>query len=49
MPITVKFKKLHQDAVIPKYAHEGDAGMDLYCIEDVIVRSGEVTLVLYVG
>lgn len=26
----VKIKKLHQDAVIPKYAHIGDAGQDLY-------------------
>ena len=25
----VKIKKLHQDAVIPKYAKDGDAGMDL--------------------
>ena len=25
----VKIKKLHPDAVIPKYAKEGDAGMDL--------------------
>lgn len=27
--ITVKFKKLTSDAVIPSYAHEGDVGMDL--------------------
>jgi len=25
----VKIKKLHPDAVVPKYAKEGDAGMDL--------------------
>ena len=25
----VKIKKLHKDAVIPKYAKPGDAGMDL--------------------
>lgn len=28
----VKIKKLHPDAVIPKYAKEGDAGMDLTAI-----------------
>ncbi len=28
----VKVKKLHPDAIIPKYAHEGDAGMDVYAI-----------------
>ena len=33
----VNFKKLHPDAVIPTYAHEGDAGMDLYALEDRII------------
>lgn len=28
----IKIKKLHPDAVIPKYAHPGDAGMDVYAI-----------------
>jgi dUTP pyrophosphatase len=28
----VKIKKLHTDAVIPKYAKEGDAGMDLTAV-----------------
>jgi dUTP pyrophosphatase len=27
--LEVKIKKLHSDAKIPEYAHEGDAGMDL--------------------
>ena len=29
----VKIKKLHTNAVIPKYAKPGDAGMDLTCVE----------------
>ena len=29
----VKFKKLHEDAVLPSYAKAGDAGMDLTCVE----------------
>ena len=29
----VKIKKLHPDAVIPKYAKNGDAGMDLTAVE----------------
>ena len=29
----VRIKKLHPDAVIPKYAKPGDAGMDLVAIE----------------
>lgn len=28
----VKIKKLHKDAVIPKYAKQGDAGMDLTAV-----------------
>ncbi len=34
----VKFKKLNPDAIIPDYAHEGDAGMDLYSIQDDIIE-----------
>lgn len=30
----VKIKKLHEDAVIPSYARDGDAGMDLTAVED---------------
>jgi dUTP pyrophosphatase len=30
----VKIKKLHPDAVIPKYAKLGDAGMDLVAIDE---------------
>ncbi len=37
----IKIKKLHPDAVIPKYAHEGDAGLDLHSVEDVILRPFE--------
>lgn len=35
--IEIKIKKLHPDAVIPSYAKEGDAGMDLVAVakEDV--------------
>ncbi len=28
----VKFKKLHENAVLPSYAKEGDAGLDLTCV-----------------
>lgn len=30
--ITVKFKKLHENAVIPSYAHNGDVGMDMTAV-----------------
>jgi dUTP pyrophosphatase len=34
----IKIKKLHSDAKIPLYAHEGDAGMDLFSIENLILK-----------
>ncbi len=39
--ITIKIKKLKPDAVLPNYAHSGDAGMDMYASEDVHIRKGE--------
>ena len=33
--IKVKIKKLHPDAIIPKYQTEGSAGFDLHSIEDI--------------
>jgi dUTP pyrophosphatase len=45
MKVNVKIKRLHPDAVIPKYAHEGDAGFDLVAIEDTIIEPGETKLV----
>ena len=41
----IGFKKIHPDAVIPKYAHEGDAGMDVYSVEDVELKLHEPTIV----
>lgn len=38
MKKVVKFKKLHPDAIIPNYAHKGDAGLDLYSIKDEIIE-----------
>ena len=31
--MNLKIKKIHPNAVIPKYAHDGDAGMDIVAIE----------------
>jgi len=35
--VKIKIKKLHKDAIMPHYAHDGDAGMDLYAVEDIIL------------
>lgn len=46
--VKLGFKKLDPKAQLPKYAHEGDAGMDIFALEDtnlfygvpVLVRTG---------
>lgn len=38
----VKIKKLHKDAVIPTYAKEGDAGMDLTAVSAETDKYGNV-------
>lgn len=39
------FKKLDPKARLPRYAHEGDAGMDVFALEDTDLRYGRPTLV----
>lgn len=39
--VKIKVKKLRPDAILPHYNHEGDAGMDLYAVEDVILWPNE--------
>lgn len=46
MSLRVKVKKLHADAIIPKYSKIGDAGMDLHAVkveEHVDSLTDEVT------
>ena len=43
--VKIKIKKLHSDAKVPSYAHEGDAGMDVYSNEDLIIGAGKRVLV----
>lgn len=37
----LKVKKLHPDAIIPKYAHPGDVGLDMFSLEDYELKPGE--------
>ena len=37
----LKIKKINPEAIIPKYSHEGDAGMDLFSCEDYNLKPGE--------
>jgi dUTP pyrophosphatase len=37
----LKIKKLHSEAVMPKYAHPGDVGMDMFSLEDYDLKPME--------
>ena len=43
--VKAKFKKLVPDAIIPSYAHPGDAGLDIFSNEDCIINPGERYLI----
>ncbi len=45
MEVEIKFKKLKEDATIPKYAHEGDAGLDIFSNEELKLQPGERKLI----
>jgi len=38
----IKFQKILDEAIIPHYAHQGDAGMDVFSAEDAVIKSGEI-------
>lgn len=42
----VKFKKLHEGAILPKKATEGSAAYDLYTPEDIIIKPGRQVIPL---
>ena len=42
MELKVKIKKLHHDAVIPRYAKPGDAGLDLTAVSRTFDEDGNV-------
>jgi len=41
----LKVMKLEKSAILPKKAHNGDAGFDLFAVEDVIIYPNETKLV----
>ena len=43
--VEIEFTLLHDLAQAPRYAHPGDAGADLVCVEDVKLAPGERALV----
>lgn len=45
MKKTVKLMKLDKNAIMPKFAKQGDSGFDMYTLEDTIIRAGETKLI----
>lgn len=45
MEYNVKIKLINEDAILPLQAHPGDAGMDLFSVEDVVIESGQAALI----
>ena len=43
--MNIEITKLNRAAIIPSYAHSGDAGLDLFSIEEAEILSGETKLV----
>ena len=39
--ISIKLKRLHKDAKIPTYATDGSAAVDLYTIEDYMIKASK--------
>jgi dUTP pyrophosphatase len=38
--MTVKFRRIDPDAILPSYAHPGDAGMDVRSVESLTIPPG---------
>ena len=45
MVVKIRVKKLHPDAIIPSYGHPGDSGMDLFSVEEILIKAGERAIV----
>lgn len=45
MTSVLKIKKIHKDAQMPYRANEGDAGLDLFSIEEIVIKAQETALI----
>lgn len=43
--IEVKVQKIHEKAILPTYAHNSDAGADIYAVEDTVINPNETKVV----
>lgn len=42
---SLKVQKIHDDAIIPNYAHIGDAGLDLFSVSELEIEPGMTALI----
>ena len=45
MNYNVKVKLIHKDAMLPFQANPGDAGLDLFAVEEKLIKPGEAELI----
>ncbi|MCM3568332.1 dUTP diphosphatase [Neobacillus mesonae] len=45
MDFNLKVKLIHKDAILPFQANPGDAGLDLFAIEEKVIKPGEAELI----
>lgn len=45
IPLTIGFKRLSENAVIPTKAHPSDSGWDLFASKDVVIAPGETVVI----
>ncbi|MBI6872206.1 dUTP diphosphatase [Clostridium aciditolerans] len=43
--IELKVKRINGEAKMPEYAHAGDAGLDLFSVDDLMILPGESKLI----
>lgn len=43
--VEVKITKIHENAVIPTYAHDSDAGADIYAVEDITIKPNSTEII----
>lgn len=41
----LKVMRIHPNAILPEYAHPGDAGLDLFSIEEAVLSPGDSKLI----
>lgn len=43
--ININVEKIHEDAVIPQFAHDTDSGFDLFTCEDITIEAGKKKII----